>query len=487
MRTRRQFIKQAVISAATLALTTVPLRFGRAASTQLDPAAIRKFRSSLKGRLILPADPVYETARRVMTWNPMTAKRPALIAQCSRGADVARSLEFAQRHDLIVAVRSGGHSFGGWSTCDDGLVIDLSRMKDITVNSGKRTVRASAGVLSQELVSAAGRHRLAPVLGECPTVGIAGLTLGGGLGWLSGKYGATCDNLLSAELITADGRSIVASERQNPDLFWAIRGGGGNFGIATSFEYRLHPVNEVLAGGFTYRLADARAVLRFYRDFMAAAPDELQALALLIGAGGRLLHVMVCCSGDPKEAEKLVRPLRTIASTVRDTVYSRPFIETFTMPPYGEALPTAFSATRGCYLERLSDEAIDVALGRIGQASSPVSAIGFDHYMHGMVCRVAPDSTAFELRKPGALHVWVSSGWEDSTAAAGPMAWVDDTGNALQPYSGGRIYANFLSSEGEPAVKAAFGANYPRLVAVKNKFDPANRFRRNQNIRPAAS
>ncbi len=487
MRTRRQFIKQAVISGTTLALTAVPLRFGRAATTQLDPAAMRKFRASLRGRLILPADPVYDTARRVMTWNPMTAKRPAMIAQCARGADVARCLEFAHRHDLIVAVRSGGHSFSGWSTCDDGLVIDLSTMKGIAVNPGKRTVRASSGVISHELVSAASRHHLAPVLGECPTVGIAGLTLGGGLGWLSGKYGATCDNLLAAELITADGRSIIASESRNPDLFWAIRGGGGNFGIATSFEYRLHPVNEVLAGGFTYRLQDARAVLRFYRDFMAAASDELQALAYLMAGSDRLLHVIVCCSGDLKEAEKLVRPLRTVAGPVRDTVQPRAFIDTFTMPPYGEAIPTEFNTTRGCYLERLSDEAIDVALGRIAQASSPVSAIGFDHYMHGMVCRIAPDATAFELRKPGALHVWVSSGWGDSTAAAAPMAWAADTGDALQPYSGGRIYANFLSSEGEPAVKAAFGANYPRLVAVKNKFDPANRFRRNQNIRPAAS
>lgn len=420
-----------------------------------------------------------------MTWNPLTDKRPAMIAQCAGEEDVVRCVEFARQHDLVVAVRSGGHSYLGWGTCDDGLVIDLSAMRGIAVDPTKRTVRAAAGVVVQELVSATSRHRLAPVLGECPTVGIAGLTLGGGLGWLSGKHGATCDNLLATRLITADGGSIVANERRNTDLFWAIRGGGGNFGIATSFEYRLHPVREVLAGGFTYRLSEARAVLRFFRDFMAAALDELQALAYLLVADDRLLNVIVCYSGDLKEGERVLRPLRTVASPVRDTVQPRAYIETFTMPPYGETIPTAFSATKGCYLERLSDAAIDISLDRVAQAFHPGSAIGFDHYMHGMVCRIAPESTAFELRMPGALHVWVVSGWEDPAKASGPMEWVQETWNALQPFSGGRIYANYLSVEGEFGVKAAFGANYPRLVAAKKKYDATNFFHRNQNIVPA--
>jgi len=207
----------------------------------------------------------------------------------------------------------------------------------------------------------------------------------------------------------------------------------------------------------------------------------------LPAAGDRSLNVIVCYSGDLKEGERVLRPLRTVANPVRDTVQPRAYIETFTMPPYGETIPTAFSATKGCYLEQLSDAALDIALDRFAQASYPGSAMGFDHYMHGMVCRTAPESTAFELRTPGALHVWVVSGWEDPTAAMGPMAWVQDTWNALQPYSGGRIYANYLSVEGEPGVKAAFGANYPRLVAAKRKYDAANFFHRNQNIIPGKS
>jgi FAD/FMN-containing dehydrogenase len=366
-------------------------------------------------------------------------------------------------------------------------VIDLSLMREAGIDASKRVARAGGGVLAYDLVARAGPHHLAPVTGDCPTVGVSGLTLGGGLGWLSGKHGAACDNLISAELITADGRTIVASEDRNPDLFWAIRGGGGNFGIATWFEYRLHSVGEALAGGYVYRLSDARTVLRFYRDFMATAPDELAALTYLVVANDRWLTLIVCYSGDVKRGETLLRPLRTIANPVRNTVQARPYVETFTMPPWGETIPMAYSSTKGCYLQQLSDDVIDIALDRFARASLPGTAMGFDHYMHGAVCRIAPEATAFELRSPGALHVWVVSGWTEPRAAVRAMAWVDDTWNALQPYSGGRTYANFLSTEGDAAVKAAFGANYPRLAAIKRKYDPTNFFRRNQNIRPAES
>jgi FAD/FMN-containing dehydrogenase len=418
--------------------------------------------------------------------NSATDKRPAMIAQCARPDDVARCVEFGRRYDLPIAVRSGGHSFLGWGTCDDGLVIDLSSMKSISIDPGRRTVRAGAGVIGQELVSAAGRHGLAPVLGECGTVGIAGLTLGGGVGWLTGKHGAACDNLVSAHVMTTDSRSIVASATSNPDLYWAIRGGGGSFGIATSFELRLHAVREVLAGGFTYPVRDARGVLRFYRDFMAAAPDELQALAYVTPAGGGVLNVIVVYVGDFAEGERLISPLRKVASPVRDTVQRRPYPETITMPPYAEYVPSVFSAVRGTYLERLSDEAIDVALDRFAQAP-PACALGFDHYMHGAVCRVAPDSTAFDLRAPGALHVWIAPQWDIPAAAASAMAWTNETWDLLQPYSGGRMYANYQSVEGESAVRAVYGRNYPRLASLKWKYDPANVLQRNQNIRPAAS
>lgn len=279
MRARREFLKQSLISGATLALSG-GCSLGRE-THGVDAAAIRKLGALLQGQLILPDAEAYDAARTFFYWNPTTDKRPAIIARCARPDDVARCVEFARRHDLPLAVRGGGHGYVGWCTCEGGLVIDLSPMKDIAVDPVSRTVRAGAGVVAHELVDAASPHDLAPVVGQCRQVGISGLTLGGGLGWLSGRYGATCDNLLSAHLMTADSQALVASPAENPDLFWAIRGGGGNFGIATSFEYRLHPLSITLAGRLSYRLSDARAMLGLYRDFMAEAPDELQALAFL--------------------------------------------------------------------------------------------------------------------------------------------------------------------------------------------------------------
>jgi len=455
-----------------------------------DATAITDLGTSLQGQLILPEDEAYDAARRVSWWNPTTERRPGIIAQCERSDDVARCVEFARQHDLVLAVRGGAHSFLGWGTCDEGLVIDVSPMRAIAVDPSNRTVRASSGVLARELVAETSLHELVPVLGQCPTVGISGLTLGGGLGWLSGKYGATCDNLLSAQLITADGRSVVANSTENPDLFWAIRGGGGNFGVVTSFEYRLHPLSVVLAGVLTYSLADAPAMLGFYRDFMAEAPDELQALATLGWDGEPVLSLVVCFSGDLNDGEKIIQSLRMRLKPVRDTMRPRAYSDTYSGTLLAEAAleaaadPEAFSHTRGCYLEGLPDEAIDVVLDRFAHAPNSGARIGLDHYMHGAVCRVAPDSTAFELRRPGALHVWISSRWSDPAVTAAMVAWSEKTWSALRAYSGGRIYANYPNAEGEAAARSAYGGNYSRLLEIKKKYDPSNVFRRNQNLQP---
>lgn len=448
---------------------------------EIDPSAIHKFRASLLGQLILPADQEYERARRVEYWNPSTDKHPAMIVRCAQPDDVARCIDFARQNDLTVAVRSGGHSFLGWGTCEAGLIIDVSRMKDIAIDPNKQTARAGAGVVAQELEAAAGAYGLAPVLGECPTVGIAGLTLGGGLGWLSGRHGAICDNLLSANLITVDYHSVIASAESNSDLFWAIRGGGGNFGIATSFEYRLHPLGEVLAGVFTYPVQEARHVLRFYREFMAAAPDELQAVASLSPKENGVVNVVFVYPGDLNAGNELVNRFRAFLTPTRDTVQRRPYTEMFPTP--AGYVPPTFSSIKGSYLERLSDEAIDMAVECFAQAPSGC-AIGFDHYVHGAVCRVALDSTAFELRAPGGLHTWIMSTWDDPEAAETLMTWAENTWQLLQPYSGGRIFANYMSVEGEPAVKAVYGSNYARLRTIKTKYDPDNFLRRNQNVRP---
>ena len=484
MTTRRDFLKETLGSGAALAFAVSVTRSSTAAALQVDATA-KAFRSKINGGVLLPEDSAYEAARRVAFWNPMTAKHPAMIVQCAGADDVARSIDFARRRGISVAVRSGGHSFLGWGTCDHGLVIDLSRLKTIAIDPVNRVARTGAGAVAHDVVSAAGRRGLAPVLGECPTVGVAGLTLGGGLGWLSGTHGAACDNLLSADLVSADSRQLTASARSNSDLFWAVRGGGGNFGVATSFEYRLHPIGPILAGGFTYRFRDARAVLRFYRDFMASAPDELQGVALFPNAA-TVLNVVLVYTGDPREGERIVTPLRHVASPLRDTMQRRAYADTFTMPPYGEGfLPVQFSSCKATYVAQLSDEAIDIALDRLSRAPEGCN-LGFDHYMHGAVCHVPPNATAFELRKPNALHVWIGGGWSNSAAAAPAMTWVNETWKRLQPFSGGRIYSNYQSTEGESAVKAVFGDNYARLAALKKKYDPANIFQLNQNVRPLA-
>jgi len=451
---------------------------------EIDPDAINKFRASLLGQLILPADQEYEQARQKAYWkNPTTDKHPAIIALCTREEDVARCVDFARQHNITVAVRSGGHSFLGWSTCDDGLIIDLSPMKNIVIDPNKRTARAAAGVLNHEIDVAAAKYGLAPVLGQCSTVGIAGLTLGGGLGWLSGKYGAVCDSLLSANLITVDARSVTASTESNSDLFWAIRGGGGNFGIATSFEYQLHPVSEVLAGWLTYPAQEARNLLRFHQEFMAAAPDELQAAA---GLGFGVVIVTFVYLGDLNAGNKLIDRFRTFMTPTRDTVQRRPYAEMFPPSGSGEFVPPAFTAIKGSYLEQLSDEVIDIVVESLAQAPAGCG-IAFDHYVHGEVSRVAPDSTAFELRAPGAFHIPIFSGWDDPADAVASMTWVENTWKLLQPYSGGRMYANYMSIEGEQAVKSAYGSNYARLRTIKTKYDPDNFLRRNPNVRPIES
>jgi FAD/FMN-containing dehydrogenase len=482
--TRREFIKRSAAAGMAFAVAKPWARLGFGAGSELDPAVVKKFRASLNGQLILPSDRSYDAARRVVFWNRTTDKRPAMIARCARAEDVARCIELARKHDLLIAVRSGGHSTLGWGTCQGGLIVDVSPMKKIKVDPVKHTVQAGPGLMVRELTSAVGKYGLAPVLGACPTVGTSGLTLGGGLVDLSGRYGAACDNLLSAELVTADVRTVIASATQNPELFWAIRGGGGNFGIATSLEHRLYPITELLHGGITYRFTDARNVLRSFRDFMAGAPDEQEADAILTGLSDRSVIVNVSYSGDIEKGEKLIRPLRKLANPVRDTVHRSPYAE---MPADDENDQRPFAVGKYCYLERLSDEAIDATLAQFANVSQVSCGLALYHYMHGQVCRVAGDSTAFELRAPGALHVAIAAGWHDPMLADASMSWVNSAWEALQPFSGGRIYANYLSVEGEEAVKGAFGKNYPKLVAIKNKYDPANFFKLNPNLRPGAS
>jgi hypothetical protein len=482
--TRRQFIKQTLATTTTLGWATACHRLHPTNRVQVDPNAIAKFRGSLKGQLIVPADPVYEQARRVFYWSSRTERRPALVARCAHSDDVLYAVEFARTHRLEIAVRAGGHSHLGWGT-SNGLLIDLSGMKQVTIDPIRRIAHVSTGALSGEVVRSAGAHGLAPVFGQCPAVGAAGIMLGGGLGWLSGLHGAACDNLLSARLVTAAGQLRSADAMNNPDLFWALRGGSGNFGIMTVFDCRLFPVGPVTAGDIHYPIRHARAIMRFFRELMADAPESFQA-ALNLAPDDRGVFVSLCHAGNAIEAERLLRNFRSVAAPVKDTVKRQDFADFAGMPPPSRSdqpAPIPFRCVQGICLPLISDDAINITVDRLAHA--PVGTlIGFDHYMHGKVCRVDPGATAFPLRESGTVHIRIGLAWADPKAGDSLMAWADETWHALRPASGERIYANYQTHEGKGTAQAVFGRNHSRLVSIKNIYDPDNIFRRNSNIEP---
>ena len=481
IKTRREFIKLSAMTTAAVPLLFSCGQIAGSFGSSFDPDAIKKFRKNFSGQIILPGDAEYEARRWSRIINPTMDKHPAIIAACKKEEDVLRSVEFARKYQLEIAVRSGNHSNMGWGTCDKGIVIDLSKMKGITVDANKRTAVVTTGVTAEELLSATVPHGLAPVLGECGSVG-SGNVLGGGLGWLVGKYGATCDNLISANIITAEAEMRKADSVTNEDLFWAIRGGGGNFGIASSFIYRLQPVKEMLGGSLLYSVDKARAVFRFFSEFMSTAPDELQAECFLTRDK---FWVDFVYYGNLDAGELILDKFRKFSKPEQDSVKRRPFSEIYNMSD-DPSTPSRFNSEKGTYLEQLSDEVFGLVLDSLAQAPRPGTAyFNFSHYMHGEVCRVLPDATAFELRKPGAAHLafWVT--WQDSANTVACIKWHNELFDRLQAFSGGRIYANYMSSPGGATAKAVFGSNFLRLAQVKKKYDPNNIFHLNQNILPA--
>jgi FAD/FMN-containing dehydrogenase len=459
-------------------------------ATTLD---LERLRDSLHGPLIQPGDRGYDEARSI--WNGAIDRRPACIARCTGVADVVAAVRFARDRDLEIAVRSGGHGVGGHALCDGGLVIDLSPMKGIRVDPARRTARAEAGVLWGELDRETQLFGLATVGGIVTHTGIAGLTLGGGIGWLMRKYGATVDNLLSADVVTADGEVVTASQERNPDLFWGIRGGGGNFGIVTSFEYRLHPVGPiVLAGPIFHPLEDAPEVLRFYRGFIADAPDELTTIFNLRAApplpflpedvhGKPIVMVGACYTGSPEDGAEVVRPLKQFGSPIVDLLEPKPYTALQSM--FDPSVPHGWHYYwKSVELPPLTDGAIETLVERASALTSPKSyCIAFQ--LGGALGRVADSDTAFSQR--GAAHnVNINAIWtEEDPEAERHIAWARDFFDAMQPHAGGHVYLNFLGDEGGDRVRQAYGAeNYKRLVELKRTYDPTNFFRLNQNIAP---
>jgi hypothetical protein len=450
-------------------------------STALPAERVEHFKASLRGEGLGPGDADYEAARRV--WNGMIDRRPALIARCAGIADVIQAVQFARAHNLAVAVRGGGHSIAGHGVCDGGLMIDLSRLKGIRVDPARRTVRAEPGVTWGEFDHETQAFGLATTGGIVPTTGIAGLTLGGGLGYLMRRFGLACDNLLSVDIVTADGELRTASTTENAELFWGLRGGGGNFGVVTSLEYRLHPVGPLVLGGFVFHpRAVAKDALRFYAQFTRTAPDELTTyFAFATSPEGQPVVVFITCySGLLDQGEEVLRPLRQFGTPLADTVSAMPYtaLQTLAGPLYP---PGRLNYWKSSFLTQLDDAAFETLIAQFQMVPSPYSAMALEQ-LGGAVSRVGADETAFSQRTiPYSLII--TSEWEDPAATDRNVSWTRECWAAMRPFESEAAYVNYLDADEQDRTRASYaGRTYERLVALKNQYDPSNLFRHNQNI-----
>jgi FAD/FMN-containing dehydrogenase len=459
--------------------------------TTLQATKVEELKGGFQGEVLLPSDGAYDSARKI--WNAMIDKRPAVIARCATTSDVVRGVNFARDNGLVLAVRGGGHHIAGNALCDDGLVIDLSRMKAARVDPARRRVTIEGGATLGDLDAATQVHGLATPVGINSTTGIAGLTLGGGFGWLSRKYGMTVDNLESAEVVTAAGAVVRASATEHPDLFWGLRGGGGNFGVVTRFEFRLHPVGpDVLSGLIVYPLAEAKAVLQQYRDFVAQAPDDLAVWTVLRHApplpflpkavhGQGMIALALLYAGDPTQGERLIAPLRTFGTPLGEHVGVQPYVA------WQQAFDPLLTAGARNYwkshnFSTLQDGLFDVVVAYVGTLPSPQCEIFFGA-LGGATTRPAPGSAAYPHRD--AQFVMNFHGrWEDPADDQRCIGWARDFFKATAPFASGGAYVNFLTADEGDRVRAAYGPNYARLAQVKRTYDPDNLFRMNQNIRP---
>ncbi|MFI2645802.1 FAD-binding oxidoreductase [Streptomyces sp. NPDC018610] len=460
----------------------------------LGDATTAELEAGLRGALVRPGDPSYDRARAV--WNAAHDKHPALVVRCAGTADVLRAVEFARSQDLLVAVRGGAHSIAGFSTCDDGIVIDLSAMKGAYVDPERRRVVAQAGLTWGDLDHETQAFGLAVPGGLISTTGVAGFTLGGGVGWLTRRHGLTSDNLTAAQMVTADGRVVRADAHEHAELFWALRGGGGNFGVVTSFEYEAHPVGpQVLAGLVVYPLAEARQVVTRWREASAHMPDELTTLVVLTTApplpflpeevhGTRVVVLAGMYAGPPSAGETAVAPLRRLGTPLADVMGPMPYTGAQSMldPLWTAGAHNYFTSA---FIEP-SDDAIDALLRRHLTTPTPFSELHL-HHLGGAFARVPAGSTAFSRREAGVLCNVIA---RSPTAAGfdGHVAWARDTRREIARHGHGGLYVNFTGDGGEDKVRAAYpDAVHRRLVGVKDVYDPTNMFRLNQNIRPSTS
>lgn len=457
-----------------------------------DAMDVKELRTRFRGVLLRPGEEGFDEARRI--WNGAIDRRPDLIARCAGTDDVVEAVRFARERNLLVSVRGGGHAVAGHAVCDGGMMIDLSLMKAVRVDPQARTVRAAGGMLWGEFDRATQPFGLATTGGVISHTGIGGLTLGGGLGHLMRKHGLTVDNLLSVDLVTAEGSHVHVDDRSDADLLWGLKGGGGNFGIATTLEYRLHPVGPLVLGGpIFWPISDAPIVLKFLRDFAPTAPDELGiTIALRLAPpmvflpaeqyGKPVIGLVLVWAGDIAAGQKAIAPLRKLGAPIADVVRPAPYLFFQSMLD-GGAPHGMHYYWKSHRLPTLSDEVISVLVSRIASITSPLSQIS-GWAVGGAASRIDPETTAVGDRENG-FELNIVGAWPPSNPdGQRHISWVRDGWEQLRPYSSG-VYANFLSDEGPAGIQAAFGKRLKRLVALKNRWDPANFFRMNANILPA--
>lgn len=455
-------------------------------------AAIHEFRSQFEGTVLVPGDAAYDEARTI--WNAMIDRKPSVIARCRSEADAIRSVTFARENQMPLSIRGGGHNIAGHAICDDGLTIDLSGMHGVSVDATARRARVQPGARLADMDAATQAHGLATPLGINSTTGVAGLTLGGGFGWLTRKYGLTVDNLRSARVVTAEGQPLQASAVEHPELFWALRGGGGNFGVVTQFEFDLHPVGpEVFSGLIVFSLEDAGTVLRKYREFVTSVPDELSVWVVLRQApplpflppevhGRHICVLAICHLGSEAEGRELIRPLEGFAGVLGKQVGMQPFVAwQQTFDPL--LTPGSRNYWKTHNFAELKDGVFDVMVSYARKSPSPQCEI-FIGQLGGQAARVAPDATAYGNRDANFV-MNVHGRWNTPAEDKAGVAWAREFFDASAPFATGGAYVNFLTAEEGARVQSAFGPNYPRLARVKKQYDPQNVFRHNQNIRPA--
>jgi FAD/FMN-containing dehydrogenase len=444
---------------------------------------VKSLQSQFRGDLLTPESAQYENSRKI--WNAMIDRRPAVIARCTGPADVSAALRFALDQDIYPAIRGGGHNVAGLASVDDGLVVDLTPMKGIVVDPASRTATAQMGLTWGEFDRETQLYGLATTGGLISTTGMAGLTLGGGVGWLMSRCGLVCDNTLSYDIVLASGQPIRASANEHTDLFWALKGGGGNFGVVTSITYSMYPISTVISGMVIHPLAHARKVLEFYRDFaMSGLPDELTVYAAALSTpDGHPVVALIpsWCGDDLAQGERVLNPLRKFGSPVADMISAMPYSAMQQM--LDPVAPFGFrSYWKSRFLRELPDAAIDTFVQFAETSTSPHSLAILEH-AHGAVSRVQPDGTAFPVRRD-AFDLVLISLWNDAEQDACHIGWTRNFYSAMQPWSAGSVYVNSLDQDDMARVPEAFAQNYARLSSIKADYDPNNRFRRNQNIQP---